>query len=83
MPPTFVLLAAIAAAATVPAWRFWPCRESATGEHEIENLSEDHPHISDVVHVGASFRHCYVYEVDTRHPEWPQPDRASSGNEEP
>lgn len=36
MPPTFVLLAAIAAAATVAAWQFWPGGDPAKLEHSTQ-----------------------------------------------
>ena len=80
MSPTFVLMAAIAAAATVAAWRFWPHRDPVEVEHEHGNLSDDHPHISDAVRVGTSFRHRHVYGIDSHHPDWPQQRRAPRGN---
>lgn len=83
MSPTFVLMAAISAAATVAAWRFWPHRDPEEVEHEHANLSDDHPHISDAVRVGASFRHRHLYGIDSHHPEWPQPDRASRQDVDP
>ena len=70
---TFVVLAALAAAAVVAAARLWPSHDPDEIEHEHEGFEPDHPHVAGAVRGSAGFRHRHAFVIDSYHPEWPRP----------
>lgn len=65
---TFILLAALAACASLLAWRCWPHPDDDELEHQHPELSADHPHL----HLGKAGVHKHHYVIDDLHPHWPE-----------
>ncbi|WP_276200656.1 MFS transporter [Chelatococcus sp. XZ-Ab1] len=72
LPATFLVMAALAAAGTLLAWRLWPATEETALPHAHADLPPDHPHLRE--HGTKDHRHPAV--VDALHPAWP-PRRAT------
>ena len=73
LPATFVLLAAIAAAAVLAAAQLWPRDDPDAIEHVHEGLDASHPHLHGAARVERGHRHIHTYVIDSHHPEWPRP----------
>lgn len=69
LPLTSALLAAIAAAATLAAWRLWPTPDESILTHTHPDLTPDHPHLRDAKD-GDGHSHAYV--IDDLHHSWPE-----------
>lgn len=73
--PTFLVLAAIAAAGVAGAARLWPRQDPEEMEHDHPGLPADHLHLrsahaTSAATAGARHRHGFV--IDDLHPRWPQ-----------
>ncbi|WP_137389602.1 MFS transporter [Rhodoligotrophos defluvii] len=67
---TFLILAAIAAAALVVAALVWPASEPEVVEHRHHGLAEDDPHWAEGSRRGER-RHAHAFVIDDLHPQWP------------
>ena len=50
------------------ALRVWPAGDPETLSHRHDDLSPDHPHLSEH---GGKHRHAHPLVIDRLHPEWP------------
>ncbi|WP_163273081.1 MFS transporter [Chelativorans alearense] len=68
---TFLVLAAIAAAALVTAALVWPASEPEVVEHRHPGLAQDDPHWAEGSRRGER-RHAHAFVIDDLHPQWPR-----------
>lgn len=69
--PTFVILAAIAAAALVAALFLWPGTDQEAIPHRHPGLSDSDPHWKEGAPTGGH-RHAHAFIIDDLHPQWPR-----------
>ncbi|MFN6924999.1 MAG: MFS transporter [Tabrizicola sp.] len=67
LPATFLVMAVLAAAGTLLAWRLWPAAEETALTHSHADLPHDHPHLRE----HGSAPHCHPAVRDALHPFWP------------
>jgi predicted MFS family arabinose efflux permease len=71
LPLTFVVLAVVAALATVLAEWLWPANDPKEIEHTHPGMKATHPHAAGTRPIGDGVRHRHAYVIDSHHPEWP------------
>ena len=67
LPPTMLLLGALAAAGVIVAAWVWPTADPRELPHDHPDLPPDHPHLR--AHDRAGHRHAFV--IDDEHRAWP------------
>ena len=65
--PTFLLLALVAAAGLLAAWRLWPAGEPGAIAHMHKGLPADHPHLMNAVVEQGGYRHAHPPLADGLH----------------
>lgn len=70
LPVTAIMLALVAAFASLWAWRHWPANDPEPLEHEHPELPPDHPHLRQGSDAGAQ-RHRHPIIIDDLHHGWP------------
>lgn len=68
---TFVIMAAIAAAALAAAFAMWPATDPDVVDHHHDDLADDDPHWTEGGH-RLGHRHAHGFVIDTLHPQWPR-----------
>ncbi len=72
MESTFLVLAAVAGAATLLALMLWPARDEDEIEHFHADLPLDDPHVANAEPLAHGYRHTHAFVVDSYHPKWPR-----------
>lgn len=67
---SFLVLAALAIAATLAGMRMWPASDPSELEHEHADMDPGHAHLASDRH-AAGQRHSHVFVIDDEHRQWP------------
>lgn len=71
-----LVLAVLATASIIVAWRVWPARDPESLSHIHDDLPASHPHL----HGAHNGEHEHVYIIDDLHHSWPRSLQSSAGS---